>query len=383
MPAHRSGAPSPRGQAPLRVAIDATPLLGARTGIGRFAARLIEGLAAESSIELSAYAVTWRGRDQLAAALPPSVHHNGRPMPARALHASWRWLAGPPIEWWTGPVDIVHGTNYVAPPARRARRLVSVHDLTAVHFPELCTPHTRTFPRLIARAIDDGAWVHTDADSVRDEVIGHFGAPPERVVTVPLGFDAMPPADPAEGRRLAGGERYILAIGTIEPRKNYPGLVRAFDRLATDDETLRLVIVGASGWGAGEFERAVAEARRRDRIVHLASVDDFARAALVRGATVLAYPSRYEGFGFPPLEAMSADVPVVTAAAGAVPEVVGNAAIVVPVGDDDGLTDALARAIYDPTVRQDLVTRGRSRIARYSWSDMTKGMLDLYQRMTS
>ncbi|MEO8693443.1 MAG: glycosyltransferase family 1 protein [Acidimicrobiales bacterium] len=376
MPAHPPGNP-------LRLAIDATPLLGARTGVGRFAARLVEGLATDASIAVTAYAVTWRGRGELATLVPPSVRHLDRPMPARPLHHLWRRGFGPGLEWWTGPVDVVHGTNYVVPPARRAKRLVSVHDLTAVHFPEMCTAHTRTFPALIARAIAEGAWVHTDADFVRDEVIEHFGASPERVVTVPLGFDAIPEADASEGRRLAGGDRYIASVGTIEPRKGYPGLVRAFDRLAAHDASVRLVVVGADGWGVDEFRRAIDGAAHRDRIVHLDSIDDRRRAAVIRGATVLAYPSIYEGFGFPPLEAMSADIPVVAAAAGAVPEVVGDAAIVVPVGEDGALADALERAIYDPAVREDLISRGRSRINNYSWADMTRGMIDLYHRMAT
>ena len=358
-------------------------LLGARTGIGRFAARLIEGLAAEAAVDLSAFAVTWRGRGELAALLPPGVRHNRRPMPARLLHRLWQHRAGPAIEWWTGAVDVVHGTNYVVPPARRARRVVSVHDLTAVHYPEMCTAHTRTFPAMVARAIADGAWVHTDADFVRDEVIEHFGAPASRVVTVPLGFDALPMADAHEGHRLAGGDRYIVAVGTIEPRKGYPGLVRAFDRLAARDESLRLVVVGADGWGVDEFRRAVDAAKHRSRIVHLDSIDDHDRAAVMRGATVLAYPSVYEGFGFPPLEAMSAGVPVVASAAGAVPEVVGDAAILVPVGEDLALADGLEQAIYDPAVREDLVARGRSRIANYSWADTTRGMIDLYRQMAT
>ena len=304
-------------------------------------------------------------------------------MPARPLHRLWHHRFGPPIQWWTGAIDVVHGTNYVVPPARRAKRLVSVHDLTAVHFPEMCTAHTRTFPALIARAIGEGAWVHTDAEFVRNEVIEHFGAAPERVVTVPLGFDPIPAADPAEGHRLAGGSCYVAAVGTIEPRKGYPGLVRAFDRVAASDPSLRLVVVGATGWGIDEFRRAVDSARHRDRIVHLDAVDDRDRAAVIRGATVLAYPSVYEGFGFPPLEAMSAGVPVVASAAGAVPEIVGDAAIVVPVGEDLALADGLEQAIYDSAVRDDLVARGHSRIGKYSWDEMTRGMLDVYHRMVA
>lgn len=363
----------------LRLAIDATPLVGQRTGIGRFALRLIEALAAEPSVCARAYAVTWRGRDRLGELLPSGVAPTRRPMAARPLHQVWRRRGGPGIEWWTGPIDVVHGTNYVVPPARHGAQVVSVHDLTTVHYPELCTPHARRFPLLIRQAIERGAYVHADSEFVRGEVIEHFGARPDRVVTVHLGFDPVRGGSTAEARALTGAARYIVAVGTVEPRKGYPTLVRAFDRIAARDAQLHLVIVGARGWGVDDYDQAVRAARHRDRIVQLDYLDESARDSVIRGARVLAYPSVYEGFGFPPLEAMSVDVPVVATRAGSIPEVVGDAAALVTVGDDVALATALERALTDQRWRDELITHGRERIARFSWKTMSDELIELYR----
>ncbi|HWW43561.1 MAG TPA: hypothetical protein VN180_00660, partial [Acidimicrobiia bacterium] len=123
---------------PLRVALDATSLLGVRTGVSRVTSGLLDELAHRPDVTVSAYAVTWRGRERLGAALPPSVRAAPRPFPARLTRWSWPRLRWPSVEGWTGPVDVVHATNYVAPPAR-VPVLVSVHDLSFVRFPELCT----------------------------------------------------------------------------------------------------------------------------------------------------------------------------------------------------------------------------------------------------
>src|SRR5690606_24040703 len=161
-------------------------------------------------------------------------------------------------------------------------------------------------------------------------VVEVYGASPDRVVAVPLGVDPPEHASPADGHRLAGGDRYVLALGTVEPRKDLPLLVEAFDLLAVDDPDLRLVHAGPDGWGADAFTECIDRSPRRDRIVRLGWVDDAARSALLHGAAVLAYPSRYEGFGLPPLGAMSVGTPVVATAVGSLPEVLGDAAILVP-----------------------------------------------------
>ena len=139
----------------LRVALDATPLLGARTGVGEFCLRLLEALAARQDVQVGAFAVSWRGRHGLAAQVPPGVtvlRRRAPAMPARLLHASWARWPVPPAELLTGRVDVVHGTNFVVPPARRAAMVVTVHDLTPLRFPQWCPPAALAFPALVKKA---------------------------------------------------------------------------------------------------------------------------------------------------------------------------------------------------------------------------------------
>jgi glycosyltransferase involved in cell wall biosynthesis len=363
----------------MRLAYDATPLHGARTGVGMMTARVLDELSLVDGLDVVAFAATWRGRGELAKLVPPNVEAVTRPLPARPAHFAWRHSKYPPIEWFTGRIDVVHGPNFVVPPARRAARVVTVHDLTAVHHPEMCTPHTRTYPDALRRALATGSWVHTVSDFVRSEILATFDADPARVVTVPNGVDAIPDADASAGRRAAGAERYVLAIGTIEPRKNFPGLIRAFGSAARDLPDVRLVIAGPDGWDIERFDTALAASPVRDRIVRLGALDERRRAELLRGAVALVYPSVYEGFGLPPLEAMSVGVPTLVTAAGGVVEVVGDAALVVPVGDDDALAAGLVRIVSDAGARADLVARGRRRAASFSWARTAAGLVDLYR----
>ncbi|MBI2704166.1 MAG: glycosyltransferase family 4 protein [Actinobacteria bacterium] len=365
----------------MRVAVDATALLSRPTGVGVMARELLRSLGAAPGIDTSAFALSWRGRRDLAPSLPDGVRAVTRPMAARPLRAAWSRAEHPAIERWTGPIDVVHGPNYVVPPARSAARVVSVHDLTFVRYPELSTRDTLRYPTLIRRAVEAGAWVHTDAAFVAAEVVEHFRVPAERVIMVPLsGPDPAPIGNPARGRAVAGTERYILAVGTVEPRKDYPGLVQAFASLIDCDD-VRLVIAGGDGWGAETLTARITslptEVRRR--ITRLGWVDDATRHDLLAGASVLAYPSRYEGFGLVPLEAMAAGVPVVTTDVGALPATVGDAAILVPVGDTDALAAALARVLEDHDTAESLRERGFRQQAGFSWQATAAGIIDLYR----
>lgn len=363
----------------LRAAVDVTPLYGPRTGVGRFVGELVAQLAPDPELELVAYATTWRGRNDLPGLVPAGVRTAGAPMAARPLRAAWRRMDHPRIERWTGPVDVVHGGNFVVPPAA-CPQVVTVHDLTFHRYPEMCTADVLAYPALLRRALDRGAWVHTVSQFVRDEVVELLGAPPDRVVCVANGVTATAPGDAGRGRRLAGGGRYVLAVGTVEPRKNLPRLVAAFDGLAAGDPELRLALAGPDGWGTDGLEAALAAAAHRDRVVRLGFVDDRDRADLLAGAAVLAVPSVYEGFGLVAAEAMLAGTPVVAAAAGGLVEVVGAAGVLVDPTDVADIARGLHAVLDDDDVAADLRRRGPEQGARFSWEACASGIVDLWRR---
>jgi glycosyltransferase involved in cell wall biosynthesis len=365
--------------APLRLAVDGTPLLGQATGVGEVAFGLLDTLAGRPDIDVVAYALTFRGRRQLADRIPAGVRPAIRPIPARLVRNLWLRTDIPHVERWTGPVDVVHAT-FIGPPAR-SPVVVTIHDLTFIRFPELCTPDTLQYGRLVHRALDRGAVVHATSEFVAGEVRENFGIDDTRIVQIPLGVRPSGGGDPGRGRAIAGADRYVLALGTVEPRKNLPVLVGAFDAVAARDPALRLVVAGADGWGAEDFRAAWAAAKHADRVVRLGYVTDAQRRDLLAGARVLAYPSIYEGFGLSPLEAMGAGVPVVAACAGALPETLGDAAELVEPADVDGLADALDRVAHDDELRADLVARGCGRVEQYGWPQVVPRFVDLYRSL--
>jgi len=370
----------------MRLAFDATSLLGPRTGVGVVATELLRRIGQRDDLDVTAFGLTWKGRSRLDAEVPLGVGVSHRPMAARPLRFAWTHTNRPPIEWWTGSIDVVHGPNFVVPPSRRARQLVTVHDLTCMRFPELCTPDTLAYPQLIGRAITRGATIHVVSHFVADEVQELFGLSQDRIVVVPNGVNPPSPnlSDVeqeqiiARGRQLAGGHRFVLGLGTIEPRKDFPLLVQAFTALAANDADVRLVIAGPPGWGADALANEIEASPFRARIVTLGWIPDQDRTALLSAATVFAFPSKYEGFGLPPLEAMSMGTPVVSSKAGALPEVIADGGLLVAVGDVDALASAIDSVLANEILANQLRQRGFARAATYDWDTSADALVAVY-----
>ncbi len=278
--------------------------------------------------------------------------------------------------------DVVHGPNYVVPPAGGGAELLTIHDLTAWRFPHLVSGATATFPKLVDEAIRRGAHIHAVSDSVGDEVAHFLPLPKERIHVIPNGVVRPAGGNVAAGLALAGGHRYLLALGTIEPRKDHPTLLRAFAELRSSHPDLRLVVAGADGWGTDAYEQTLDETGVGEAVVRLGYISESTKADLLAGAALFVYPSIYEGFGLPPLEAAAVGVPVVATAVGSIPEVMGDAALLVPTGDVSALAEAIDRGLTDDHERTRLVTAGLVRADHYSWDRSVEQLVELYRTIS-
>jgi glycosyltransferase involved in cell wall biosynthesis len=341
--------------AELRVLIDGTPLLGARTGVGRYTAALAEELAAADGVSMRAVAFTLRGWRALRRVLPHGSQARGIPVPARLLRKAWLKGPFPPVELFAGVADIVHGTNFVLPAALRARGVLTIHDLAFLDAPGDLPPSDAELPELVAISAHRARMVCVPTQAVAERVIERLGVPAEKVAVTPLGVDlawftARPPND-ALSERLGLPSEYLLFVGGAGPRKALHWLL---DAHAATPSLPPLILAGPG------------HAVNSPRVMSTGYLSEVDLRAVVAGASALALPSRDEGFGLPVLEAMACDVPVVCTDVPALREVAGGHATLVPFEDTEALAAALTAALENPPSPATQTAR-RTHAASHTW----------------
>ncbi|HLL76766.1 MAG TPA: glycosyltransferase family 1 protein [Pyrinomonadaceae bacterium] len=377
----------------MRIGIDGIPLATPKTGIGHYTFEVARELARSrpaDEFELIA-PVPIAARPGGAEGGPGVAPANLRacvPRTDGSLRRRW-WSFGLPLHLREQNFTLYHGTNYNVPPWADCPTVVTVHDLSLLLHPET---HEARLVELARRRLPvmtrTAAHVLTDSESVRAEICDLLGVEPERVTAVPLAARrAFCPAAPGEAeevrRRLGVREDFVLFVGTVEPRKNLLTLVRAFDLLARAS-TLRpqLVIAGRKGWLTEELYELVERSPSASRILFTGYVTDEELCALYSSCRVFAYPSLYEGFGLPPLEAMACGAPVVASRIPVIEETAGaEAARLVAPTDAEALAAALAELLRDDAARSELAARGLARAAEFTWERTARQTFEVYERV--
>lgn len=379
---------------PLHIVVDFTAAFHQGAGIGRYTRSLIQAVLARdvtNRYTLLHARTDPDARRRLAQTLPSHARLVQVPLGPRWFTLLFhRWQLPFPLTALVGPWDLYHSPDFVLPRLRGGKTLVTVHDLSFLRVPQFADPNLRRFlARAVRRSVDRADGVLADSKATRDDLVDLLSVPRERIQVVYAACDAHfrrvedPRVLEETRKRLGLPPRYILSLGTLEPRKNFEGLIQAYGALlrlrpGTEED---LVLVGRRGWLYEGIDRAVAETGLRERVHVRTNVADEDLPAVLSMATLFAFPSWYEGFGLPPLEAMACGVPVVASDRGSLREVLENAACTVAPEDPEGIARALAALLDDEPARRALAACGPLQAARFSWGRSAEVLLSVYRRV--
>ena len=370
---------------PPRVVIDARAAVAPlRTGVGVYAREVIRRLpSVDTSAEYTAWVLDARGavNGRRFFEDAPGIREHRTPVPARLFDRAVARLDVPRIEWFVR-FDVVFAPNFVPPPTRARRQVITIHDLAFRLMPDTAPHAVAWWRRAVERAVAEAARVIVPSAATERDLVCLYGVDPSRVAVVPLAVDHAryrPPGAEAtaEARARFGlPERYLLFLG-LDRRKNLPAMLEAYARLPTVSRPV-LVIAGARPWepdGSDPTDEALAAmpAAARSGVIRLGYVEERFKPTLLGGAAALIYPSRYEGFGLPVLEAMAVGTPVVASDVSSLPELVDEAAVLVDPDDPGTVAEAVTRLLDDEELRGKLREAGLARAATFTWDATARG----------
>ena len=310
---------------------------------------------------------------------------------ARLLkYTLWTRLSWPPVEWITGDVAIAHNLCHQLPATRRALRLVTIHDLSFLRVPETHTERTvEVQTRLLRQCARDADALIAVSDHCKRELVEVMSVNPERIHVVPNGvrleefetpFDEA--AHAALKARLGLNRDYFIQLGTLEPRKNVERLIEAYRRVRQQrSEVPQLVFVGKLGWKSDGIVEAVRSTQGDGGVIHAGYLRRDEAVSLLRGARACLYPSLYEGFGLPVLEAMAAGTPVLTSNVSALPEIVGETGLLVDPYDTESIASAICLLVDDEPSARARANAARLRAQGMTWDESAAQLERVYRKL--
>lgn len=373
----------------MRIGLDGLPLTSPKTGVGHYTFELARALASQepSSLFEMVYPSTYppiRPEGEDSVPLPDNLELNRVPVGPLGRH--W-WSAGLPRFIRSRKLELFHGTNYDVPLWRQCATVLTIHDLSHLLHPE--THQKRSVKRARRRLptmVRTADAIITPTDSVRRELCEQLNVASEKIFAIPeAARDCFRPVEFAETEgvrlRVGVGDEFLLAVGTIEPRKNLAVLVSAFEEVtrARPEGTLQLVLAGGSGWLSGPLFEAIEKSPARDRILLTDYLHDGDLRALYSSCRAFIYPSIYEGFGLPPLEAMACGAPVIASRIASLEETTGGAALLFEPTNANELTQNILELLGDENVRRELSTAGQRRAAEFSWENTARLTWRVYE----
>lgn len=370
------------------IAIDYTPAHEQGGGIGRLVRELVNYLALADTT--TAYKLFVSGTRQSALVPPPGSNFAwaATPISPTWLARIWHRLHLPiPVETFTGPVDLYHATDFVLPPVHRTTRtLLTVHDLSFVRVPESSTPQLRRYlERVVPTSVRRATHVLADSEATRHDLIELYNLPEKHVTTLYSGVDArfQKTHDPdiRQKYNIPTTCPFLFSVGTVQPRKNYARLITAVAQLRHDGYDVHLVIAGGRGWLEGPMFETIRNTGMESYVHLIGFVADENLPALYTEATLTAFVSLYEGFGFPILESMACGTPVITSNVSSLPEVAGESAVMVDPYQVDAIVDGLKRLLDDSTYRSTLREKGFEQVKKFTWNRSARQLVEIYRQV--
>lgn len=370
----------------MRVCLDFTPAIQAHTGISRYAAELTRHLPAEyPGVDLSLFYTDSAGRIPIAPfdTLPRRViRQSAKPWRLRVLLNT---LIRRPMDHAIGPTDIFHATDHLLPPLACCKSVFTLYDLTTIKYPQVHLPLNRRFSQLmLPHFLRRADKILAISECTRQDALALYNLPGSKIITIPLGVSIYPAAGPAQNSdqvqaRYHLQPQYLLYVGTIEPRKNLPVLFSALQQANLPD--LKLVVVGKKGWLYEQTYKQVQDLGLESQVLFTGFVPDEDLIPIYQLANAFVFPSLYEGFGLPVLEAMACGTPVICSNVSSLPEVAGESAILVPPDDVNGWSEAITHITQNPGLRAELREAGLRQAARFSWASTARQTAEVYREL--